>query len=384
MLLVLLTRLLVWAALGLFIWWVMLKFIPRKFLTWFGGFIILAMIVLSFIDPNDETIGTIWQVISLPLTPLGAAIMLLFLAIVDGLTKAKGRLVAAALTILMVSSVPLIARTLVGQAEQAVQRAYENQRALCSGICPAVGDVPLDRVVSVVVIGESVDRRGSLAFFPSQIDATNDLDPVLVSRLNSAATVYNNLYQERRTTAPLYLTVTAGPSSTSSEQSQNRRQAIVRQLATQIPSIPNNLDTTAVNSVINITSTGMDLRRAALDQKSFLRDRGLIPAEGNVPDTRDSSRVVLITPALSMRRAALTFEQAGLQVVAWPTELYGVSTPNRGDTLAQLADLVPNADALRLTTRYWEELLASFYYFLRGWLPPFNVQWDQVVETYNR
>jgi uncharacterized SAM-binding protein YcdF (DUF218 family) len=82
-----------------------------------------------------------------------------------------------------------------------------------------------------------------------------------------------------------------------------------------------------------------------------------------------------------MRRAALCFENAGLQVIAWPTELY--STPNlKGrDKLARLVDLVPNVAALRLTTRYWDELLTSIYYYLRGWLPSFGVQWDQVVET---
>lgn len=382
MLLVLLTRLLVWAALGLFIWWVLLKFIPPKFLTWFGGAVILTMIVLSFVDPNDDTIGTIWQAISLPLTPLGATITLLAVGLNEGAPKKRGQLVAFALTILLVSSIPLVARALVGQAEQAVQRAYTNQRQLCVGICPAVGDVPLDRVVSVVVLGEPVDRRGSLAFFPSQIDADNDLDPVLVSRLDSAAATYNQLVAEGA--GPLLLTVTAGPTNADSDEGRQTRRALVSQLASQIPSIPNTLDGAAVNGRINVTASGMDLRRAALDQQTFLRERGLIPTEGPVDDTRDARRIMLVAPALSMRRAALTFEELGLQVVAWPTEIYGTDLPNPRDTLVRLADLVPNADALRLTTRYWEELLASFYYFLRGWLPGFNVQWENVVEVYDR
>jgi uncharacterized SAM-binding protein YcdF (DUF218 family) len=82
-----------------------------------------------------------------------------------------------------------------------------------------------------------------------------------------------------------------------------------------------------------------------------------------------------------MRRAALTFERLGMQVVAWPTDLYGEAGPDAADRLARLADLVPTVGALQLTTRYWNELLISFYYFLRNWLPSFNVQWSEVVET---
>jgi uncharacterized SAM-binding protein YcdF (DUF218 family) len=82
-----------------------------------------------------------------------------------------------------------------------------------------------------------------------------------------------------------------------------------------------------------------------------------------------------------MRRAALTFEQQGLQVVAWPTELYGGAAAGGGGRLARLVDLVPNVAALRLTTRYWQELLTSLYYYLRGWLPPFTMQWNEVIEV---
>jgi len=90
---------------------------------------------------------------------------------------------------------------------------------------------------------------------------------------------------------------------------------------------------------------------------------------------------VLVAPALTMRRAALAFEGDGVQVVAAPTELYSSPNPEDRDTLARLADLVPSVNALVLTTRYWGELLSSIYYYLRGWLPPFTMQWNQVVET---
>ena len=39
----LLTRLLLWLGIGYFLWWVLKKFIPANFLTWFGGAMILAL-----------------------------------------------------------------------------------------------------------------------------------------------------------------------------------------------------------------------------------------------------------------------------------------------------------------------------------------------------
>ncbi|NJO09890.1 MAG: hypothetical protein HC873_09805 [Leptolyngbyaceae cyanobacterium SL_1_1] len=110
MLLVLLTRILLWAALGLIIWYVLLKFIPRNYLTWFGGLIFLALLVLSFLETDDPTITIIWNIISFPLKPLGAAITLLAVALSQGVKKIVGNQVALALVILLVASMPLVAR----------------------------------------------------------------------------------------------------------------------------------------------------------------------------------------------------------------------------------------------------------------------------------
>ena len=365
MLLVLLTRILIWVAVGFLIYWILLKFIPKSFLTWFGGAIILALIVLSFISPNDQTIGTIWEMISLPLSPLGAAVILLAFALSEGVKKVKGRQVAIALLILLLSSIPLISRTLVTQAEQAVERAYANQRALCTQVCPVdlADQVPLQQVVSVIVVGNSVDTPRLTNSLPSQVDTRNDLDPTLVSRLNSAAEIYNRLGRY------IPLVATAGP-ITGSEETQATKQQVLRQRLA-------NSGVPAGN--IRLTNSGLDMHRAAEELKTYLQETNQFSAPDTPP--RDANRVILVAPALTMRRAALTFEQSGLQVIAWPTDLYGFGSPNAGDTLARLADLVPSVEALRLTTRYWEELLTSIYYFLRGWLPGFNVQWDKVVET---
>ncbi|MGF1457501.1 MAG: YdcF family protein [Leptolyngbyaceae cyanobacterium] len=364
MVLELLTRILVYAAMGLFIWYVLLKFIPRSFLTWFGGAIILTLIVLSFIDPNDETIGSIWKIISLPLTPLGATVGLLILALAE--KKIKGRYVGVALAILLVCSVPLFARLIVNQAESAVDRAYEAQLEVCGDVCPAgvPPSIPLSQVSAMVVIGENMDVITPIEDFPSQVDRGVELDPVLISRLNSAGDFYQRL---RAQGSNPFVIVTAGPLYGSAEEQANETEQLRQLLMSR--GVP--------GEIVFIEDAGMDIHKAMRQTTAFLEERG-IRGDPDAPQ-RESQRIALVAPALSMRRAALTFENNDLEVVAWPTNLYGTREAT-GDTLAKLSDLFPSVEALRITTRYWNELLTSFYYFLRGWLPSFTVRWDDVVE----
>lgn len=373
MVLTLLTRILVWAAVGLVVWYLLLKFIPRPFLTWFGGAILLTLIVWSFVEPNDETINVIWKIISLPLTPLGFPILLLLLSFKgppfkEGFKVANGRYVAIALLILLVSSVPLFARTVVNQAERSVQEAYDAQQGICEDVCP-IGiptDVPLSQVVATVVLGENVDVVLPSEEFPSRVDSRLGFDPVLSSRLDSAADLYQRL---RNNGSAPFVIVTAGPVEGDREERAADEQRLRQTLtADGIPV-----------EAIRIEDAGMDVHRAMDQVKDFLEDNGLLS------DTRlaqrDSTRIALVAPALMMRRAALTFEREGIQVVAWPTDLYGDSEPTiDDDVLSVLADILPSAEALRLTTRYWNEVLSSFYYFLRGWLPQFDVRWNEIVE----
>jgi hypothetical protein len=243
---------------------------------------------------------------------------------------------------------------------------------LCSDICPAIDEVPVDRAVSIVVVGDNADAYRLTNALNSRIDADNPLDPVLVARLNSAANVYNRINLARP-----FVTVTAGPRFGSGEEQEPLRQAIRQQLVSR--GVP--------DESIRVEATGTDIRRTVVDQKNFLTEQQLFvePPRASPFDlertNRDANRVVLVAPALTMRRAALAFEHEGIQVVAAPTELYSAPRTENRDTLARLADLAPNVNALVLTSRYWGELLSSVYYYLRGWMPPFRMQWEQVVET---
>ncbi|WP_017301865.1 YdcF family protein [Nodosilinea nodulosa] len=368
----LLTRLLLWLGLGYFLWWILRKFIPVNFLTWFGGAMLLALVAVSFLFPEDSTIGVFGQFLSFPLTPLGGAIVLLMFSFSENFKKQGSKMVTVALLILVFASMPLVARALVNHSESAVQRAYASQQRLCSDICPAVDQVPVDRAVSLVVIAENADAYRLTNALNSRIDANNELSPVLVARLNSAADVYNRISLARP-----FVTVTAGPRFGTAEEQEPLRQAIRQQLVSR--GIP--------GESIRIENTGTNIRAAVLNQRDFLTTQGLFtePVRSGPFDTarsnRDANRIVLVAPALTMRRAALAFENVGIQVVAAPTELYSTIGLSDRDTLARLADLVPDVNALVLTTRYWSELLGSIYYYLQGWLPPVSMQWEQVVET---
>ena len=83
---------------------------------------------------------------------------------------------------------------------------------------------------------------------------------------------------------------------------------------------------------------------------------------------------------MTMTRSALTFENMGMQVIAKPTDFYSIDTWSGGDTFSRLPDIIPNVDALQLTSRYWDEVLTSTYYFLRGWLPDFDFGWNPNIE----
>jgi hypothetical protein len=360
----LLTRLILWIAIGSLIWWILKKFIPEIFLTWFGGVIILAMVAAAFLAPNTTTANTLWQVISFPLKPLGATLLLLAVAVGKEPKKIENRLVYVALMILLFSSIPLVARTLANQAENAVQRAYANQQQLCADICPAINDVPVDRAVSIVVLGENADAYLDGNNLPSRNDSDNNLSPSLIARLNSAADVYSRIG-----VAQPFVTVTAGARS-DGDAADALDQRILQRLTGQ--GVPFDR--------IRITDSGFNIRSAVEEQQEFLGGQNLLPDPAR-ENNRDANRIVLVAPALTMRRAALAFESEELQVVAWPTDLYGTSPLPQAGTLARLADLVPSVEALQVTTRYWEELLSSIYYFMRGWLPPFNMRWDEVVET---
>ncbi|BAZ38814.1 hypothetical protein NIES4101_47590 [Calothrix sp. NIES-4101] len=117
---VMLSRVLLWLLLGTIIFSLFQKFYPSGN---FVGRMILAVLfivlVLSFFNPGGSgtVVSPIWQVVSFPLKPLGASILLMIVAAQrmkgGGIDKPGGYLLGWALTILLIASTPAFAYFLV-------------------------------------------------------------------------------------------------------------------------------------------------------------------------------------------------------------------------------------------------------------------------------
>jgi uncharacterized SAM-binding protein YcdF (DUF218 family) len=368
--LVLLTRVLLWASVGLLIWYILTKVIDKKYLTWFGGVILIVLLVASFIDPQDGTISVIWQILSFPLTPLGAAIVFLGISLSGGTKNFRATPAAIALAILLIFSIPITAKWLISDAEQAVVTAYEDRSLVCDEVCRSSsippGEGNLRTAAAIVVMGESSDIKNAMTVFKNNTDDVS-VNTSLAPRLIYAA----NLYRQARdrNAAPVVIVTAGNPDEAKLEESNIIRNILV--------------NNGVFGEDIQIERTGLDVYRTAERVEDTLQKRQVINASRDArreQGTKDDPRVFLVAPAIVMSRAALTFEKLQLQVVAKPTDFYTAKFSLTGSTLNSLPDFLPSVDALQLTTRYWDELRTSLYYFLRGWLPDFNFGWDSSIE----
>ncbi|ARV60031.1 hypothetical protein BZZ01_16615 [Nostocales cyanobacterium HT-58-2] len=145
----LLSRVLLWLLVGTIIYTLFQRFYPSG--TFVGRLVLVIMllvILLSFINPNEPAVASLWRVVSFPLKPLGASILLMVFAAQrmkkgGTLDAPGGYLIGWALTILLLSSTPAFAYFLVrspvamvGEPYLANQEIVQNVR-LASSIAPA-------------------------------------------------------------------------------------------------------------------------------------------------------------------------------------------------------------------------------------------------------
>ncbi|MBU7583254.1 MAG: hypothetical protein KAF91_10165 [Nostoc sp. TH1S01] len=115
---ILLSRILLWLLVGTIVYSLFQRFYPQG--TFAGRVvlvIILVVLALSFVNPNEPAVASLWRVISFPLKPLGASVLMMIFAAQrikgGGIEKPGGYLIGWALTILLLSSTPAIAYFLV-------------------------------------------------------------------------------------------------------------------------------------------------------------------------------------------------------------------------------------------------------------------------------
>lgn len=318
----LLTQVLLWLIITVILYQLLTKVIPKEYLTALGALFLFAIIVLAFFFPNDRLVSALWNVISFPLKPVGATIILLSIALRRGLDKSKN-LISAAFLILLVSSTPFLANLLAQGTELGAARNVA---------------APTAPAGAIVVLGRGT-TQASLPPRP-QIQLTDTGDRILYAA---------QLYREQAGVGrnPLVI-VSAGPRE-DLQGNQNEGNDIAT-LLTQL-GVP--------RSQIVVDPRGTDLRSSAVSVDRILSERGL----GRTP-------VILVTSGINSRRARLTFAGKGLNVVARPTDFVVVQPGATPRQRLRVESFIPSVEALTVTTRVFEEFLASIYYSLRGWLSP--------------
>lgn len=114
----LLSRVLLWLLIGTVVLSLLQRFYPSS--NYVGRLVVIVLFVvlgLSLFIPNEPALISLLNVVSFPLKPLGASILLLVFAaqkLKDGaIEKPGGFWIASALTILLLSSTPAVAYFLV-------------------------------------------------------------------------------------------------------------------------------------------------------------------------------------------------------------------------------------------------------------------------------
>ncbi|GAB4189260.1 MAG: hypothetical protein Fur006_30390 [Coleofasciculaceae cyanobacterium] len=308
----LLTQVLLWLLITVIIYNLLLKVIPRAYLTLLGGFLLFAIIVLAFFFPNEPLVRTAWSILSFPLKPVGATIVLLAAALNQGL---KRNLIVAALMILLLSSIPIVSQVLARPLEFGVTPT-------ATTATPSVG--------AIVVLGQGTTQPS----LPprTQIQLTDEGS----NRIRRAAQLYRE--QVSAGNQPVVI-ASAGPEA-------NNVATVLTQFG-----VPEGQIVTEPRS--------QDLRTSAVEVNRILSTRGI----GGRP-------VYLVTSAINSRRARLAFSQAGVNVVTQPASFVSTEPRTREAQQLTVQSFIPSVESLSVSTRILEEFYTTIYYSLRGWLAP--------------
>lgn len=150
----LLSRVLLWLLIGTIVYSLFQRFYPSG--SFVGRLILVVMLIivaLSFINPAEPAVASLWRMMSFPLKPLGASVLMMIFAAQrikgGGIDKPGGYLVGWALTILLLASTPAVAYFLYRAPLAMGGETYVATAAPTSGTLTAnISDVRGDRILS--------------------------------------------------------------------------------------------------------------------------------------------------------------------------------------------------------------------------------------------
>jgi hypothetical protein len=140
----LLSRVLLWLLIGTIVYSLFQRFYPSG--TFVGRLIlvvVLVIVALSFLNPNEPAVASLWRMMSFPLKPLGASVLLMMVAAQKikggGIEKPGGYLVGWAITILLLASTPAVAYFLYRAPLAMASETYVATAVPTSGTLVALG-----------------------------------------------------------------------------------------------------------------------------------------------------------------------------------------------------------------------------------------------------
>ncbi|NEO58243.1 MAG: YdcF family protein [Okeania sp. SIO3B5] len=285
----------------------------------------IILLILAFYAPDSPVGAAVFRFLAFAFKPLGFSIILLIYATTlisgGGIKSPAPTLIITALIVLIISSSPVFA---VWAAQQAEEDAIE--LVSVSACCDEKAD-------AIVLLGQGTTQP----VIPDriQIQLTKTAERIIYA---------SQLY--KKGLAP-YIIVSAGPRI--GDDKSTVEAVDIKKILVEL-GVP--------GGAIILEADGRTVHESAIETREILDARGLDTA------------VILVTSAVNIRRASLTFTDIGMRVIPAPTDFNTVNPYEDSSYRFVLADFLPNAQALLLTTEVWEEYLALFYYFLRGWLAP--------------
>lgn len=312
------------------LYWLFFKFIPKPLFTFLGGLLVFVLLALSFNDPSQQIPEPLWQFFIFPLKPLNFALCLMLGALVNILRTSKDKplkiILSLAFALLFLCSTPIVSQQLV--------QIYEHGSAV------ATKKSQQEQVATIVLLGQETTEINVPAGRPIQLTDRGD-------RLLYAA----QIYREQQRNNPTII-ISAGVRDYLDGEEKNR-------LETQ------DIETILVGlgvpeGVIVQDSKSNDIHSSAKKVKEYL-----------VKNKREKQKLMLITSAINMGRAYMTFKHLDLEVLPMATDFYSLATDNK--KLKQqfaLNDILPSIPALTISTKIVEDFFGMLYYFLRGWLVP--------------
>jgi uncharacterized SAM-binding protein YcdF (DUF218 family) len=287
--------------------------------------LLISLLILAFFAPDTPVGAAIFGLVAFFFTPLGFSLTLLVIASAlitnGGIRNPAPRMILAALLVLILSSMPVVAYWFAEQSERDAAA-----RTVCCD----------ETAAAIVLLGKGTTKPHIPNRVAIQLTDTGN-------RLPYAAVLY------RKQLAPMVI-VTAGP--------RPELEGYVGEAKDIETLLANNMG--VPRSSIVIDDNGRNIRTSAEEVRKILDSRGL------------GRKVILVTSAMQMRRASLTFAHMGMQVIPRATDFYTFQSTARGKSRLRLdaGDFLPSAEALLTTTRVFEEYYGSFYYYLRGWQAP--------------